>query len=239
MMNAHRIFFSHSSPTVRHAIRRKLAHMARMAHRAMVFAVLLVPYPGVVMSGEFEFGEILIPETFAHPAPVAEDRRIFQGWTQLPAAAVEFDLPRGDAVEEMALPAGNLLVVANPANLPQAYALIANAVKETELEVSPPLMIVIHADDNVSVGLRVKGDDIPPLPLGADISPQPPMRWLLVRVELDEDAEARRGEPAFVRAAARLRREARERDLRLLTRELYLFPGAENTLLFGMRLENP
>ncbi|MCH8511601.1 MAG: hypothetical protein LAT83_08095 [Kiritimatiellae bacterium] len=202
------------------------------------YALLCVLLTGLGRPGDFEFNEILIPETFERPAPTVENRRIFQGWEHLPQSVREFETPPGKIVEEMALPAGNLLVVANPANLARAYALIGDAVKKAELEVSPPLMIVIHADDNVSVGLRVDGEDIPPLPLGADISPLPPMRWLLVRVELEEAAEARRAEPAFVRAAARLRLEARERNLQLHARELYLFPGQENTLLFGMRVEN-
>ncbi|MCC5848394.1 MAG: hypothetical protein JJU29_09885 [Verrucomicrobia bacterium] len=138
------------------------------------YALLCVLLTGLGRPGDFEFNEILIPETFERPAPTVENRRIFQGWEHLPQSVREFETPPGKIVEEMALPAGNLLVVANPANLARAYALIGDAVKKAELEVSPPLMIVIHADDNVSVGLRVDGEDIPPSPSARTSAPFPP-----------------------------------------------------------------
>lgn len=185
---------------------------------------------------EFDFPDFPVPEIRTPPPAQAENREIFTGWPHLPEALRTFAPPEMEGVSEWALPPSQLLVVANPLDLPDAYRQLGEAITQAELEIEPPLILLLHADGNVSVGVRVQDAEIPPLPIGVDVSPLPAMRLYLQPVV---GHEARRAQPAFARAAGDIRQHAAQQGQSLQTRDLFLFPGMENTLLFGMRLDNP
>ncbi len=166
-------------------------------------------------------------------APPRENRRLFEAWETLPEALREMQ-PEPEAMYLLDLPAGPFLAVPNPVSLPGAYALLNRALDEGGLEPQAPLIVLMHADDNVSVGCRVTLTESKPLPLGADLSRMPGRRLLVTAIEAET---ARRTETALVTAAARLRRYAHEEGLSVQTRELYLLPIAPGRVLFGLLID--
>lgn len=163
-------------------------------------------------------------------APPETNRHLFEAWTLLPEALRTLP-PGAETVDVLDLPAGPFLAVPNPVSLPLAYEQLAGALKSGGLHPIAPLVVLIHADNNVSVGCRVQRNGSTPLPLGTDLGEMPRRRLLVTPVTVQT---ACRTEPALVTAAARLRDYARENGQPVETRELYLLPVAPGLILFGL-----
>ena len=162
--------------------------------------------------------------------PAEENQNLFEAWDALPEAFRTLESASED-IHTLTLPGGPFLAVPNPVNLPNAYRLLDQALTQAKLKPLAPLVVLIHADNNVSVGSRVHMTESIPLPLGSDLSTMPERRLLVIPIETDT---AHRTHPALVTAAARLQQHARAHNLTLQTRELYLLPLAPDTVLFGL-----
>jgi len=165
--------------------------------------------------------------------PPEANRHLFEAWDTLPEA-LRTPQPDGAAIQIFTLPAGPFLAVPNPLNLPEAYALLSLALLQADLTPLTPLVVLIHADGNVSIGCRVKMTDSSPLPLGTDLSHMPERRLLVTAIEADT---ALRTESNLVAAAARLRQHAQRHNLSVQTRELYLLPQSPGHIRFGLLIE--
>jgi hypothetical protein len=162
--------------------------------------------------------------------PSEANRNLFEAWGDLPEALRSLETEE-KAFQMLTLPYGPFLAVPNPLSLPEAIHRLKGALEEADLTPLAPLVVLIHADDNISVGCRVAVTESRPLPLGTDLSSMPARRLLVTAIEADT---ARRTEPALVQAAARLRRYAMENSLTVQTRELYLIPIEPGRILFGL-----
>lgn len=169
------------------------------------------------------------------PEPAAENRNIFESFDTLPEALRGLEA-EGGGFHDLILPQGPYVVAANTPSLPAAYDLIARALETEGLTLFPLLTLLVHADGNVSVGVPVQIEESRPLPLGTDLARLPERHILAVAVEAET---SHRNQPAFVDAAARIRREAHRRGLRADTRELYVFPLRKSKVLVGLLVDKP
>lgn len=185
---------------------------------------------------DLDLSRLQIPTPPPAEAPQEPDRTLASGWDRLPASLRDVEFPDQEEVAEMVLPAGPLLVVANPPRVSDAYQQIAEALEATGLTPVPPLVLVLHADDNVSLGCRVEGEIKGPLPMGVSVSPQPARRLLVTRVDV---SQATRRDPALPAATGHLRRETAARGLLAPSRELFLLPGSGHTTLLGLPVNAP
>jgi len=181
------------------------------------------------MADDFDFDIDLSRLRPSAEAP-SEDRRIFGNIEKLPGSLRGLPVEEG-AVEELHFPAGPVIVVANAASIPAAYELLAKALQTEGVEARAPLTLLIHADNQVSVGIPVRVTESNPLPLGCDLALLPERKLLLTRLTL---SQATRSDPELLQAVARIRRDALDRRLQLDTRELHLFPQQDDSVLLGL-----
>lgn len=172
-----------------------------------------------------------LPEKEAGPG-----REIFRGFDslRLPAAGKNVIRQEKEGVLRITLPESLYLVAPNPADLEQTYENIETALAERNLNVRPPLKLVLHADGNFSAALALEGTSPGDLPSGLDLSPRPATRYAALAADI---RILRKDQASVLEAYLQLKERAENQGIDLDTREFFFFPESPGRVYFALRIK--
>ncbi|MDF3127847.1 hypothetical protein P0Y35_01430 [Kiritimatiellaeota bacterium B1221] len=149
------------------------------------------------------------------------DQNLFQDTEQAGIKLLEF-------------PAANYLVAPNPGRIDGAYTQLADAIAELDLQIRPPLKVVLHVDGNFSLALALEKDPQDFLPEGIDISPLPELRFVAVLADIQL---LQKDHPPILEAYLQLQEAAQQYQWNLDRQEFYFFPQSPGKVWFALRVK--
>ena len=166
------------------------------------------------------------------PAPASGLSRVhlFDAWEVV--AALPED---ATATVHLIVPEGTYLVSPNTERIASAYQRLAGE-QNADWVFAAPLKVVLHADGNVSVAIRVKGEADRQLPPGLDLSPLPELKLAGKVVDIQV---ADRTHPLVMQAFTDIRRDALKAGWNLDRREFFFFPLEPGKVWFGLKVMAP
>jgi hypothetical protein len=170
------------------------------------------------------------------PTPSAESNlprvHLFERW-EAAAGFPTFALPEETtSTFQLVIPEGTYVVAPNAARISEAYQQLA-ALQEADWAFSAPLKVVLHADGNVSVAIRMAEKGKLPLPPGLDLSPVPELR-LVGNVADIQIAD--RVNPLVLGAFTGIQQDAEQAGWELDRREFFFLPLEPGKVWFGLKI---